>query len=519
MKINFIKPALLLISLLQFTVAFAQNAFPTKQLDDKLEILLKETHAPGFSIAIVKNNKVVYSRGFGYSNIAQKQKVDENTLFAIGSTTKAFTTGLLGIMEAEQELSFDDNPRKYLPKLEFYNDQLNAELTIKDLVAHRSGLPRHDMSWYLFPAENRDTLLARIKYQEPFKDIRTQWYYNNFGYLIQGMITEKITGKSWEDNIRERFFIPLEMKNSNASFAEMKQAKNMASGYEWKNMETTQAVDYYNIAAMSPAGSINSSALEMTAWIQIWLNKGKYKDKQVLPEAYVKKAINPLFIINGISDPKFPDQHLNSYGYAWFVSSYKGHYRLEHGGNIDGFSANVSLFPNDDIGMVILTNQNGSMLPVLARNIAADLLLATKETDWIAHLKEKQAEIKNAIIETKTKAAKTKIAGTKPSHSLAEFAGDYRHPGYGTFHITVKKDALFAQTPKGELYLSHRHYDIFTPMEVKNNVVDTDGDEDAAFNFQTDDAGKIISLTIKLEPTLDPIKFTKMPTLAAPTIK
>lgn len=519
MKINFLKPALLLIFLLNFTLAFAQNAFPTKQLDDKLEVLLKETHAPGFSIAIVKNNQVIYSKGFGYSNIAQKQKVDENTLFAIGSTTKAFTTGLLGIMEAEHGLNFDDNPRKYLPKLEFYNDQLDAELTIKDLVAHRSGLPRHDMSWYLFPTENRDSLLTRIKYHEPFKDIRTQWYYNNFGYLIQGMITEKITGKSWEDNIRERFFIPLEMKNSNLSFAEMKQAKNMATGYEWKNMETTKAMDYYNIAAMSPAGSINSSALEMTKWIGIWLNKGKYKDKQVLPEAYVKKAINPLFIINGIADPKFPDQHLNSYGYAWFVSSYKGHYRMDHGGNIDGFSANVSLFPNDDIGIVVLTNQNGSMLPVLARNIAADLLLATKATDWIAYLKEKQTANKKKLTETKTEAANAKVNGTKPSHSLQEFTGDYKHPGYGTFYITVKNDSLFAQTPKGELYLSHRHYDIFTPMEVKNNVVDTDTEEHSGFNFQTDDAGKIVALTIKLEPTLEPIKFTKTTAIAAPKTK
>lgn len=512
------KPSILFISLLNFTLIFSQTSFPTKQLDDKLEVLLKETHAPGFSIAIVKNNKVVYSKGFGYSNIEQKQKADENTLFAIGSTTKAFTTGLLGIMEAENGLSFDDRPRKYLPKLEFYNDLLNSELTIKDLVSHRSGLPRHDMSWYLFPIENRDSLLARIKYHEPFKDIRTQWYYNNFGYLIQGMITEKITGKSWEDNIRERFFIPLEMKNSNVSYAEMKRAKNMATGYEWKNMETTKAMDYYNIAAMSPAGSINSSALEMTRWIEVWLNKGKYKEKQVLPEAYVKKAINPLFIINGVADPKFPDQHLNSYGYAWFVSSYKGHYRLEHGGNIDGFSANVSLFPNDDIGMVVLTNQNGSMLPVLARNIASDLLLNTKETDWISYLKEKQTEAKKKLAETKREASKTKVTGTKPSHALQDFAGVYKHPGYGTFNITVKNDSLFAKAPKGEFYLSHRHYDIFTPMEVKNNVVDKDADEDSNFNFQTDDAGKIISLTSKLEPTLDPIKFTRVP-VSAPAAK
>ncbi|KXH84317.1 serine hydrolase [Chryseobacterium kwangjuense] len=507
------KPILILILSLRFILAFSQTPFPTKQLDDKLHALLKESNAPGFSIAIVKNSKLIYSKGFGYSNIEKKQKVDENTLFAIGSTSKAFTTGLLGILEAEHKLSFDDNPRKHLLKLEFYNSLLNSELTIKDLVSHRSGLPRHDFSWYLFPTDSKDSLLARVEYQEPFRDIRTQWYYNNFGYLIQGMITEKITGKSWEDNIRERFFTPLEMARSNVSIAEMKLMKNIATGYDWKNLETTEAMEYYNIAAMSPAGSINSSALEMSRWIEIWLNKGKYKEKQVLPEAYVKKAMNPLFLIGGgITDPQFPDQHLNSYGYAWFVSSYKGHYRLEHGGNIDGFSANVALFPTDNLGIVVLTNQNASILPTMARNIVSDLVLKTNETDWIAYMKEKLTGAKKKLSETKKKELEGSVNGTKPSHPLQDFAGDYNHPGYGTFHITVRDNSLFAQAPKEEFYLSHKHYDVFTPMKMKSGTVDKNSDAGFNFNFQTDEAGKIVSVALKLEPTLDPIQFKRVKT-------
>lgn len=505
------KPVFFFIFLLKFTVLFSQISFPTKQLDDKLHTLLKESHAPGFSIAILAGDKLIYSKGFGYSNIEQKQKADENTLFAIGSASKAFTTGLLGIMEAEHGLSFDDKPHKYLPKLEFYNEILNSELTIKDLVCHRSGLPRHDFSWYLFPTENKDSLLARIKYHEPFKNIRTQWHYNNFGYLIQGMITEKITGKSWEDNIRERFFIPLEMQRSNVSIKEMKKTKNIATGYEWQNMETTKPMDYFNIAAMSPAGSINSSAIEMSRWLEVWLNNGKYKGKQVLPAAYIKKAINPLIIIdNGIADPQFPDQHLKSYGYAWGVSSYKGHYRLEHGGNIDGFSANVSLFPTDNIGIVVLTNQNSSMLPALARNIASDLILNAKPTDWISYLKEKQTTARKKLAEAKKKENESNISSTKLSHSLQEFTGNYQHPGYGTFHITTKNDSLFAQTSRNKLYLAHKYYDVFTPMEIKNDVIDKASDAGFNFNFQTDETGKITSVAIKLEPMLDAVKFIRV---------
>lgn len=510
------KPILILFLLLKFTLTFSQISFSSKKLDAKLLDLLKESHAPGFSIAIIKNNKIVYSKGFGYSNIEKKQKVDENTLFAIGSSSKAFTTGLLGIMEVEHGLSFDDSPRKYLPELEFYNTMLNSELTIKDLVCHRSGLPRHDLSWYLFPTENKDSLLAKVKYHEPFKNIRTQWYYNNFGYLIQGMITEKITGKSWENNIRERFFVPLEMQRSNVSIAEMKKTQNIATGYEWKDMETTKAMKYYNIAAMSPAGSINSSAIEMSRWISIWLNKGKYKEKQILPESYVKKAINPLFLVEeGITDPQFPDQYLKSYGYAWFVSSYKGHYRLDHGGGIDGFSTNVSLFPTDSLGIVVLSNQNASIVPVLARNIASDVILNTKETDWIGYLKEKQITTKKKLAETKKKEADDTIHNTKPSHNLQDFAGDYKHPGYGTFHVTTKNDSLFVQTSKSKFYLLPKHYNTFSPKEVKDGVPDMTSDSGFNLNFQINEMGNIDYVTAKLEPTLSAITFKRISVISA----
>jgi len=198
-----------LLTALFFThLLFAQGKLNEKQLDKKLRTLQETTQTVGFSVAVVQGNKVVYSKGFGYKDLENKIKVDENTLFPIGSTSKAFTTALLGIMEDEKGLIFTDSPRKYLPELEFYNNDLNNNITLLDMVSHRTGLPRHDLSWYLFPTENKDSLLARVKYHKPFTEIRKQWYYNNFMYLAQGLITEHLTGKSWEENIRERFFEP-----------------------------------------------------------------------------------------------------------------------------------------------------------------------------------------------------------------------------------------------------------------------------------------------------------------------
>src|SRR5690606_17243073 len=376
-------PFLFLITSL---TSFAQGALNTKQLDKKLKELQESTQTVGFSVAVVKGNEVIYAKGFGYRDLENKLKVDENTLFAIGSTSKAFTTALLGIMEEEKGLSFTDSPKKYLPGLELFNEDLNNNLTILDMVSHRTGLPRHDFSWYLFPTEQKDSLLARVKYQEPFTGINNTWYYNNFMYLAQGLIAEKLTGKSWEDNIRERFFVPLNMTTSNLSIAELKQQSNISKGYGLENFETNKVLPYYNIAAISPAGSINSSAKELANWVKVWLNDGQYNNTQILPKAYVEKAINPLmFVGTGIADKAFPDQHLKSYGYAWFVSSYKGHYRLEHGGNIDGFSANVALFPTDKLGIIVLANQDGSALPSLARNIISEELLQLEKTDWTAY--------------------------------------------------------------------------------------------------------------------------------------
>ena len=234
-------------ALLISTVTFAQFNLNEKQLDKKLQALQEATQTVGFSVAIVQGDKTLYSKGFGYKDFDKQLPVDENTLFAIGSTSKAFTTALLGIMEDEKGLSFKDSPRKYLPELEFYNDNLNNNLTLLDMVSHRTGLPRHDLSWYLFPTEDKDTLLARVKYHKPFTGIREQWHYNNFMYLAQGVIIEKLTGKSWEDNIRERFFKPLQMTTSNVSIAELEQATNASKGYVLKDFTTNTLTPYYNI--------------------------------------------------------------------------------------------------------------------------------------------------------------------------------------------------------------------------------------------------------------------------------
>lgn len=486
---------------------YSQSDKRLKGVEKELNEILEITKSAGFAVAVVKGNEIIYSKGFGYRDYENKIPVDNNTLFAIGSSTKAFTSSILGQLRKEDKLSFDESPIKYVPDLKFFNDEMNNSIVIKDLMSHRTGLPRHDWSWYVFPTYDKDSLMRRIEFQEPFTGVRKQWYYNNFMFLTQGVIAERITGKSWEENMYERLLKPLKMTRSNLSIKELRKADNVALGYEIVD-EKISKMDYYRIAGMSPAGSMNSSVNEMSNWLMTWLNKGKFEGNEIIPEAYINEAMSSQMVINGaLPDDEFPDIHMATYGYGWMLSSYKGHYRVEHGGNIDGFSADVIFFPSDSIGIVVLANQNGSSVPSLVRNTIADRLINVESTDWIKRYKDRKAKQEDVEEEVEAAPIQKKQA---PQHQPKDFTGFYENLGYGQFEIIVENDSLFAVLPLWKLYLEHKHFDIYNSYKVTDEGIDT-SDEGLAFNFQIDNAGEIYNLKLKIEPTLEPLEFIRKP--------
>ncbi len=486
---------------------------PLDGLDAELQEVLKTWYAPGFAVAVVKKDSLVYARGFGYRNVEEKLPVTANSLFAIGSCTKAFTTGLLGLLAEEGMLSFDESPLAYLPELRFKTDILNTQASVRDIITHRTGLPRHDYSWYLFPTPSKDSLLMRVQYQEPFAGLREQWYYNNFMYLAQGVIAERITGKSWEENIRERFFSPLSMHTSNLSIDELEASEEPALGYVTKNDSLIERTGYYRISGMAPAGSINSSVREMGNWLIAWINKGQFEGEQILPASYVPQAISSHMVVgDGLPSPDNPDLHMRAYGFGWFLSSYRGHFRVEHGGNIDGFSANTCFFPTDSIGIVVLANQGGSSVPSVVRNLVADRMLGLKTIDWNGQLRAQYEEAMRTQGESRVSTREARVAGTQPSHILQEYTGTYTNPGYGTFKVSLRNDSLIARFPLGNHWLRHFHYDIFEPLEITGDGVDTSDTEGPKVDFYSLVTGEIGGARIQLEPALeDPIDFSRSP--------
>ena len=501
------KILIILLSILSINNAFSQLDKRLKGLDSELEKVLKKLEEPGFSVAIVENDQILYSKGFGYRDYENKIKVDSNTLFAIGSATKSFTSSLLGVLREDEKLDFEDSPIDYINELRFYNSQMNDVISIRDMMSHRTGLPRHDASWYFFPTFSKDSLVSRVKHHKPFTSVRNQWWYNNFMFMLQGVIAERITNKTWSENIKEMIFEPLGMTRSNTSIAELENSENAAFGYS----QDFKKMDYYKIAGMGPAGSINSSVNEMSKWLITWINKGEYKGKKILPPNYTEEAISSQsVVVANLPDEDNPGLHLTNYGYGWFLSSYKGHYRVEHGGNIDGFSTSAAFYPSDKVGIIVLSNQNASNTPSIVRNIISDRMLDVKKTDWLKYHFDKLKEAELIQKELDKNEDSDKIKGTNPSRSMNEYEGEYTNLGYGTFDISMKNDSLFMKIPNKTFWLSHHHYDTFLPYELKNGKVNLEDESVIFITFSADQLGEIKKLSTGLEPAIEePIYFDR----------
>lgn len=479
-------------------------------LDTAFARVLKDWKAAGFAVAVVEKDKLVYSKGFGYRDWENKIPATENTLFAIGSCTKAFTSSLLGMLSKDGKVDFDKPVRTYLPDLKFYNEEMNNKITLRDMMSHRTGLPRHDYSWYYFPTLSRDSMVTRIEYMEPTAGIRERWQYNNFMFFLQGVVTEKLTNETWEDNIVKKIFKPLGMDSATVSIDEMQKRSDIAVGYGLKHDSIIQKLDYFHIDAMAPAGSINSSVNDMAKWVIAWINGGKYKDKELLSASYVNEAMSSQMVIGGsLPSRERPDLFFSNYGFGWMLSSYKGHYRVEHGGNIDGFSASTSFFPSDSIGIIVLCNQNGSSVPATVRNIIADRMLGLKYFDWETDRKSAADKANAANRDAEKSKAATPKKETKPSHDLKDYEGLYSHKGYGTFEVVAKNDSLFALLGKKTWWFKHLQYDIFMPVEkdAAGNLDTTENSDPLQFTLNL--SGDVESVAINFEPGLKPLVFSK----------
>jgi CubicO group peptidase (beta-lactamase class C family) len=459
--------------------------------------LMRMNGTPGVAIAIFQKDTILYMNGLGMSNIENKTPVSTNTVFAIGSCTKAFTAMALALQQGEGKLKLSDKVTNYISGFSMFDSYATAKITVEDLLCHRSGLPRHDMVWY-GATLTRSELLKTIKHLEPTAELREKWQYQNLMYMVAGIVSESIDQTSWEELIAKRIFVPLKMKNTGTAFSMLENNKNAAKGYKILSAsEPPELIPYKNIEAIGPAGSINSTISDMTLWGQSLLNGGTVDSEQILPLSAVRDVLTPRMVMgvpaNAITAPLL-------YSLGWIYTKYHGHDFYQHGGNIDGFSALIQFLPEDNIGFVVLTNQNESPLP-------AQLALYLTDV-WL----EKPASILQIPTEEgneETKHSSNK-AQSKPHHSLEKYCGDYFHPAYGSFQVSIKDNNLNFDYHDFNGILSHLHFETF---QAQIDEVD----ESIAVNFITGIDGYLRECEIAMEPELPPLVFQKLPDAALQT--
>ena len=493
----------LFLSLLLITsAALSQNKDIEKKLkgfDQFVDKVMKDWKVQGLAVAIVYKDKVVLSKGYGYRNVEQKLPVTDETLFAIGSCTKAFTAAGVCLLQEDGRLELDKPVREYMPDFKLQDDYVSENMTPRDLLCHRSGLPRHDLIWYGSPSTRRE-LFSKLRYLEPSAPFRSAYQYQNLMFMTAGILIEDVSGSSWEKFISERIFIPLEMNSTNFSVTDLQKAKDFSTGYVEQN-NVVDVIPYMNIDAIGPAGSINSNVKDMSKWVTALINGGKYKGKKVFSESTVRSLQTPS-MVNTTQSIQYDENFYVMYGLGWAVTSYRGHVRVDHGGNIDGFSASTCFMPRDSIGVVVLTNMNGTALTSIVRNNVLDRMLGIPEVDWNKRVLEERAKQLEGQAKAKKEEDANRVKDTKPSHPMDAYVGKFEHPAYGVLEVSKEGEGLFIGIHGKKSALEHYHYDIFKATDEKY----FGGQK---FAFVTNMRGDIDEIQSKVEPAVKDIAFKR----------
>ncbi|MCD7034122.1 serine hydrolase [Metabacillus sp. GX 13764] len=471
------------------------------EIRDYIKQSLKELSAPGAAVAVIKDGEVVLQEGFGLRDVQNELPVTTDTLFAIGSSTKSFTTTSIGILADSGKVEWDTPVASYLPEFKLHDKYASENATLRDLAMHNVGLPRHDLVWYKSKLSSAE-MIQRLQHLAFTKPFRTTFQYQNLMYLTLGCVVEKVSGMSWTSFVHKEILEPLGMKRTNFSVSVSQSDGDFSKPYKTVN-QLIEETPFADIDAIGPAGSINSSVSDMVQYLRLHLGKGKFKGAALLSENNVKQMQSPQISIGPSNDERvlFP-----SYGLGWFTEVYRCHHIVHHGGNIDGFSARVAMVPGENIGVVVLTNQENSVLPRAAAYTILDKMLKLSYLDWNKLIKEEWDKLVDSMQEGAGSSQADRVPDTSPSHELAAYAGHFEHPAYGTIAIAADGSELSVtyHAFTKPLPLEHYHYDTFSITFAQGMVT-----QQFKAQFHTDLRGRISRLTVQFEQLLEPIEFVR----------
>ncbi|HEX8284064.1 MAG TPA: serine hydrolase [Pyrinomonadaceae bacterium] len=513
-----VRPALLLLALLVLSTPLSAQTLEErlKEIDAYAEKAGRDWKVPGFSVAIVKDDRVVFVKGYGVRELGKAEPVDKDTLFAVASNTKAFTSAALATLVDEGRLKWDDPVTKYLPYFQLYDPYVTREMTVRDLLSHRSGFATFggDLLWYetTYP---REEILRRVRFLKPVYGFRSRYGYQNIMFLAAGEIVPAVTGKSFDDYVREKFFAPLGMTRTVTTYKQLTASQNVATPHN-EVEGRVRVVHYSNVDSAGGAAVINSTAAEMAEWVRLQLGRGTYQGKKIFSADRSREMWTPHTVVSGVSESaeKFnPTVHFNLYGLGWFLSDYRGRKVVTHSGGLDGMTSRVALLPEENLGVVVLTNSETPLQTFLWYKVF-DVFTGAPPRDWSADYLARARVARERDEAEAKKLEDARVPGTKPSLPLGSYAGTYGGQMYGDAKVTEENGRLVVRLLPSPAYvgdLEHWHYDTFR-IKWRDSVVYPY--PRGWVTFQLDPRGKVSEMKIDVpNPDFDfkELEFKRSP--------
>ena len=436
-------------------------------LTDEIAEMVSDWGVPGLAVAVVQDDEITFAQGFGVRTAGGSDPVDEHTIFAAGSTSKAFTAAAVAMLADEGLLDLDDPVLDHLADFRLSDPYVTRALRIRDLMAHNSGLLRGDRIWYA-SGRSREETLYQARYQPLTHPLRATFEYNNIMWIAAGEVIEERSGQSWDRFMEERIFTPLGMSRSNTSVTPLPKMDNVATPHIELPDGELKAVPYRNIDNAGPAGSINASAVDLAQWVRLHLGEGEYEGTRLVSEEQIRESHTGQMIMRteGTWGMIFPESDFLTYGLGWFLSEYRGLKMVSHGGNIDGMTAFVAFVPEREYGFVLLANLNGAnaFMSALAHRLV-DRFEGGEGEDWSTRMREVWDGVVEQARAQQEKQLEGRIEGTSPSLPLSDYAGVYASDMYGEITVTQDGEGLAARFGDGfHGPLEHWHYDTFRAL-------------------------------------------------------
>lgn len=464
----------------------AAQTIDSAAIDAIVREALAASHTPGAGVAIVKDDHVVYLKGHGVRELGGREPVTPDSLFCIGSLTKAFTTTSIAMLVDERKMDWDDPVRKHLDYFHLADPLADESVTIRDLVTHRTGLERHDLLWMDTPWSLEEAIrrTGKVPLSYPF---RAQFHYQNTMYNAAGYSLAHAAGRPWQEFVRERIFEPLGMSGVRITSTEAQQAADHASPHLKGGGGKAEVTSWFQDDKMiRPAGSIKAGVRDMSQWVRFQLGDGAFAGKRLVSTKNLMETHTPQILVR---QKEWPDQMFRSYAMGWYASDYRGHLQLSHTGGVKGFHAFLMLLPNDRIGIVVLTNLDVSWAAQAVGQSIADLALGLPKRDWNGAAMAQEERTEAARKEREEAHERNRRRDTKPSRELAAYAGVYEDPAYGVARVSLENGRLTLNWSSFDLALEHYHFDTFDLRGERRM-----SDEQAQFSLDT--AGNVSAMNL-----------------------